>query len=298
MVSNRPRRDAEPTYPAHPLARVECPARVLIGWVAPGDAALWLTGRRQDIMPTPQQEQLAARARAVVAAREPGIDQDGLVQAAPPQLNAYLAQLQADDAAASLLSSGWRLSIVELARICAAQPMVHVDHAVERTADANPQDVTSLAGLSLPITGHTELPAHFDPAQKSWMFTSANPNLRVTQAQHAVVNGAPVFGFTIALVPSFIRVARYQSRYLLIDGYHRAHGFLRRSIQWVPALVADIPSFEALQLPANGMLPQDAYLGDRPPTLADYLNDEVSVEVRVPATQRTIVLPALEMMVG
>jgi hypothetical protein len=80
-----------------------------------------------------------------------------------------------------------------------------------------------------------------------------------------------------------------------VDGYHRAHGFLRRGINVVPALVGDVGSFEELGLPPLGMLAQDAYLGDHPPLLADYLSDEVAAEVMVPTTQKTIVIAGLEL---
>jgi len=42
------------------------------------------------------------------------------------------------------------------------------------------------------------------------------------------------------------------------------------------------------------MLPQDAYLGDRPPLLVDYLNNEVAATTTAPATQKVIVVQALE----
>jgi hypothetical protein len=43
-----------------------------------------------------------------------------------------------------------------------------------------------------------------------------------------------------------------------------------------------------------GMLPQNAYLGDRPALIRDYLNDEVAADVLVPATQKVVVITALE----
>jgi len=201
--------------------------------------------------------------------------------------------LHGDPVAAGLLNDGWRVMIVDLSRVCAAQPSVHVDHAEERAASVDPSDVTSIAAVSLPISVPTQLPFQFDQIQRAWVFSSANPNLRIVGAGYGVVNGAPIFGFNVALAPSFIRVARYQSRYLLLDGYHRAHGFLRRGITHVPVFVRDTPSFEALGLP-QGMLPQDAYLGERPPLLPDYLNDDVSTDVDVPTTEKVIVITGLE----
>jgi len=42
------------------------------------------------------------------------------------------------------------------------------------------------------------------------------------------------------------------------------------------------------------MLPQDAYLGLRPPMLADYLNDDVSAEGAALVTQKVVIIQALE----
>jgi hypothetical protein len=108
------------------------------------------------------------------------------------------------------------------------------------------------------------------------------------------VNGQAGFGFHVALLPSFVRVANFQSRFILVDGYHRSFGLLRRGIARVPALVGDVGTFEALGLPATGMLAQDAYLGDRPALLRDYLDDSVAADVRVPATQKVIAITGLE----
>src|SRR5216684_2023100 len=188
-----------------PAARVERPARALLGWMQPNEALLMLTGRRQDVAPTDEQKQLVERLRDGVARRPIGIDQSGVEQPAPVELTPYLADLEKDQAAAGLIASG----------------------------------------------------------------------------QGQAPQGPPVLGFSVAIVTSFVRIARYRERYILVDGYHRAHGFLRRGIKVVPAFVSEVHSFESLGLPPVGMLPQDAYLGDRPPLLADYLTDEVSAAVMV-----------------
>ncbi len=276
-----------------PIVQVHRPARALIGWMQPAEGQLWLVSRRPDIAPTVEHMGQVARAVAAVAARPVGFDPIGAVTEPPAALDQHVAALHGDPAAAGLLNDGWRVMIVDLSRVCAAQPSVHVDHAEERAASIDPSDVTSIAAVSLPISAPTQLPFQFDQIQKAWVFSSANPNLRIVGAGYGVVNGAPIFGFNVALAPSFIRVARYQSRYLLLDGYHRAHGFLRRGITHVPVFVRDTPSFEALGLP-QGMLPQDAYLGERPPLLPDYLNDDVSADVDVPATEKVIVITGLE----
>lgn len=278
-----------------PIVQLHRPARALIGWMQPTEGQLWLVSRRQDIAPTVEQIERVARASAAVAARPAGLDQAGAVEDPPAALDQHIAALYGDPAAAGLLNEGWRVMVVDLSKVCAAQPSVHVDHAEERVASVDPGNLASIAAVSLPISASppTQLPAQFDQVQKAWVFSSANPNLRIVGAGCGVVNGVPMFGFNVALAPSFMRVARYRSRYLLLDGYHRAHGFLRRGITQVPTFVRDLPSFEALGLP-QGMLPQDAYLGERPPSLRDYLNDDVAADVDVPTTEKVIVITGLE----
>jgi len=278
-----------------PTAQVERPARALLGWMPTNDALLMLNGRRQDVTPTEEQKQFAARLQAAVARRPSGVDQSGLEQPPPGELSTYIAELEKDPAAAGLIGSGARVALVDLARVLAAQPLVHVDHAEDRVSRIDAADLVSVAKISLPITQPVQLPATFDQAQKAWVLTSANPNLRLTGVGQSPTPGGPLFGFTVALLTSFVRVARYQTRYILVDGYHRAHGFLRLGIGVVPAFVTEVSSFEALGLPTVGMLPQDTYLGDRPPVLADYLSNEVAAEVTVPVTQKTIVIAGLEL---
>jgi hypothetical protein len=102
------------------------------------------------------------------------------------------------------------------------------------------------------------------------------------------------FGFAVAVLPSFLQVAKVQGRYVLRDGYHRAYGFLRRGISTVPAFVRSFGQFEELGLPV-GLLPPSVYLGERPPTLSDYDDDLVSESVMLPASQKMVVIHGLEL---
>ena len=61
----------------------------------------------------------------------------------------------------------------------------------------------------------------------------------------------------------------------------------------MPVLVRDFQSIEQIGLPA-GLLPQDAYLGDRPALLKDYLDPSVSASVEVPATRKVLIVQAVE----
>jgi hypothetical protein len=68
---------------------------------------------------------------------------------------------------------------------------------------------------------------------------------------------------------------------------------LARGITRAPAFVRD---FGVGPLgTAAGLFATDVYLGDRPPLLSDFLDDEVAADVDVPAVQKMIVVHAIEL---
>src|SRR5260370_42511955 len=130
-----------------PAARVERPARALLGWMQPNEALLMLTGRRQDVAPTEEQRQFGERLRDGVARRATGIDQSGIEEPATAALSPYLADLEKDQAAAGLIASGCKVALIDLARVIAGQPLVHVEHADERAAAVHLGAMPPLARL-------------------------------------------------------------------------------------------------------------------------------------------------------
>jgi hypothetical protein len=91
-------------------------------------------------------------------------------------------------------------------------------------------------------------------------------------------------------LPSFVSVAEYRGRYILRDGYHRAYAFLRAGAVSVPAFVRRFGDDESPF--RSGMLPEEVYCGDRPPTLQDYHDDAVAADVSFTPNDTTIVVSA------
>jgi len=269
-------------------------ARALIGWLSPEEGALWLAGRQ---MGTPNPEHLATcqAARAAVAARPPGLDQSALFENLPAELGAHLAALSADPNTAQLLASSGSPRMVDLRLVCAAQPQIHTEDARRRVEGLTEADPVAIARVTLPLASNEAIPVVFDAVKNAWILSSPNPNLRVVANFNGPVgSGLAGFGFAVALSKSYLQVAGLGGRYFLRDGYHRAYGLLALGITKVPALVKEFATFEEVGLP-QGLLPQNTYLGDRPPLLGDYLDDAVSVDTRLPITQKMIVVQALEL---
>jgi hypothetical protein len=251
-------------------------------------------GNRLDVVASEEAVNRARAAREAVAARAAGVDQEGLISAAPGELADHINALRQHPAVGGYFAEGWEVALADLRRVCAVQPNVFIDHAVERVRDVEPGDICSLAAVSLPVPGPSQLPSQFDESKNVWLLSAPNPNLRIMghfggQIQPGVIG----FGFIVAISPSFLQVARFQGRLFLRDGYHRAVGFLQRGIAVVPVFTREFGGLESLNLPA-GMLPQGAYFGDRPPCLPDYLDDAVSVQVQLPAFQKMLVIQGLE----
>ncbi len=268
--------------------------KALIGWMTGDQAILWLSGRRADTQNREELQLRAQNARTAVAARPVGIDQSNIRTPAPAELDAHIDALRQNASGVQLFNEGWQVSIIDLSRVCAAQPFINTGSAIQRVDRVEAGDLASLAAVSLPVAAPTAFPVAFDPSKNTWIFSSPNPNLRVAgrfnvQAQP----GQNVFGFVVGLSTSFLQAAVYRDRYMLRDGYHRAFGFLARGITNVPAFVREFQTYEELTLPA-GMLPQEAFLGERPPTLRDYLDETVSAEIQIPVTQKVVVVQASE----
>jgi hypothetical protein len=270
--------------------KLQRPTTALVGWMAFEEAAQWVAGQGQPI--TEEHRAVVQRAHELVAARGPA-ERTNPITAVPAALTEYVVALRANPASAMYFQEGWEVAIADLRRLRAMQPRVLTDDATERVAGVDPDDIQAIAAVALPLAEPRPIAAMFDQLKQAWVFSSANPNLRIAGQFHAEVQaGMHGFGFVVATTTSFIQVARYRDLCLLRDGYHRAYGFLGRGIYEVPVFVREFQTFDEFRV--AGMLPQDAYLGERPPYLTDYLDGRVSATALTPLTQKVVMVQGVE----
>lgn|SRR5574341_1059050 len=270
------------------------PARALIGWMTASEAALWLSGRRSDLQNNPEYVQKANAAIRAAAARPSGLNQDGIIDANVVPISSHIEILMAHPASEPFRNEGWQVVIADLSKVIALQPHVLTEQAIQRATPVQAGDMLSIARFSLPIPSPRSLPFQFDPTKNAYVLSSPNPNLRLAgQFQTSVQPGVTALGFLVAEMPSFMQVARYSGRFLLRDGYHRAYGLLKAGITRVPVYYKEFATSGELSLP-QGLFPHDVFLGDRPPTLSDYLNDDVSADIQMPSTSKVVVIQGLE----
>lgn len=282
------------------LAHVTRPAKALIGWLPQNEAQLVLAQRMIQMANAPQHVASAAAAIRAVAARDRFESSEYTVEDPEAGLGEYITRFISQPEYEPYRQEGWQIKVVDLSKVIALQPVVFWDHAQERTVRADHSDLRSVAEITLPVSAELEqLPLQFDATRNTWMITSRNPNLRILGPISALVDtpgGQKVTscGFGIAVCASYVQVVRYKGRLLLRDGYHRSLGLVSRAVTRAPVLFREFGQFDNLGLGA-GMLPEAAFLGERPPHIADYLDDAVAAQVEMPASQKMIVVQGIEM---
>lgn len=231
-------------------------------------------------------------ARQALADRPAGVEQSGLIAPWPTALEDHVAALRAGEGAKPMFANGWEIGLItDLRRVIAAQPTVFVD-GPEESLGSSAHDLSELARIALPLTAPAaQVPVRFDEECQTWNITSPSPNLRITGNFGGEVEpGVLGFGFLVKVLPSFVSVAEYRGRYILRDGYHRTYELLRAGVLSVPAFVR---SFAENESPfRSGMLAEDVYCGERPPTLADYHDDAVAGDACFTPSETTIVVSA------
>ena len=284
---------AEPLI-AHETTTVRRPGRALIGWMPPDRGAVVLAGGRQDGAADAKLLDRVESARVAVAARPAGIDQSDIIDESDPSVEAVTQRLRGQGDSAAFWNEGWSVAIVDLARVCSLQQSVASQQAESRVSSVDPDDLISVGEVTLPPPAQAELPAQLDEHRNAWIVSAANPNLRITGHFGGPLQpGVIGFGFVVGITPSFVQVARHHGRFVLRDGYHRAYGLLARGVTRAPAFVRD---FGVGELGTGvGLFGTDVYLGDRPPSLADFLDDQVAADVDVPVVQKMIVVQGLEL---
>jgi hypothetical protein len=283
------------TEPAVPGLRWE--ARVLAPWMDDEAARLIMAGGETSRGLTDEQEAWLAAGRAKVRARAPGVDQDGVIRPLPPEMETYLLRMQSHPESQWYLSQGYSLALVDLRRICAHQSKIYTEHSGAHAADVDVDDVQALAAVTMPLDPPPVVAPQYDPENQAFVTDLGNFNLKVVGAfgtldKTAAVPGTYSLGFQVRVIASFVQVTSIHGRYVIRDGYHRCVGLLRRGARYVPALVKENSALGDLALP--GMLAYEAFMGERPPLLTDFLDDGVSCTVRLTAARRVVIVQASE----
>ncbi len=279
------------------IQRVMRPARALIGWMSES-SALNMLAHGPGALTEADRRGLIQAAQARVAERRPGVDQTDAVMEPPPELADYIQTLTQHAVMDQFKKEGWTVRLANLRKLCSIQPAVFLDHAAERTRTAQPKDLNALARITLPMEqASSEFSTAYDEARQRFILTSRNPNFRIVGAFNNAMPAKGQMGLAVGFVNvttlSLLQVVKHRGRYMLRDGNHRALGLLANGIDLVPVLYREYGEFDSMEL-SHGLFPPKVFLGERPPLLIDYLDDTVASQVALPATQKVVIVQAIE----
>jgi hypothetical protein len=251
--------------------------RWLTGWLEEPEALQALSTGRYGAGPFPVPVDLQVKARAAreaVAARAPFEPQSAILPHAAGDV--VLTQVAArQDIQAAFPGASWRPQYVDLSTLIVLQKLVVTDGLDQRVAGIA-KDSPELLELCLP-TQQLPFPIDLtlDPDGHGATLTSLNPNLRVQQVQAGIGPTAGSITFFIGPGSPYVTVVELGGRSLLRDGHHRAVALMAAGITAAPAVVVTGTSYaDAAVVP--GLFGPGVTLGDRPPTVADFLDERVS----------------------
>jgi hypothetical protein len=302
--------DRPPTKPLTPEHAKG--ARLLIGWVPEDFACAALAGPAAMPPYSAEIRERIHRAQQVVRER-PAIDRtQPVISEAPAALAPYVAELTVKPFFQSFRAEGWRVCMADLRHVQVIQWKIQTAHAAERAETAADDDVSSLAKITLPLSRAKELTGNgWSLDGRMFMVTCRNPMLRVVPLQLPGFAN-PVFvtledvveqttglelkrvSFHLLIDNSQVQVVRWRGAYFLRDGNHRAFGLFTRGITDIPVLYREYTDNEDPGLPKAEIFDPAVYLGERPPMLADFLDETVAAPVDVRSTQKTFLFQVIE----
>jgi len=275
---------------------VRRPARALVGWLSKQEVANFILGRN----PAPTEDvsaeiSLAARYAASVAARPAYEPQDPRVTEGPfADLLEEVASRP--EVTANFHNLSWKPAVVDLRKVLSFQKIIFTDH--EGSYHDSPA-VSNLMEICLPsIQPAPPSGAIGDQDGKGFTISSLNSNLRIIGGQLGEASLSPGPGLSapvrvqavtlfVTMGTSYLQVVHYRDRYFLRDGYHRAGGLIRNGITTVPCIYIEARSFDELQVPP-GAFSYEMIYSERPPSLTDFWDDSVSMEVSQLAIRKVI----------
>jgi hypothetical protein len=261
---------------------------VLLGWEG-FDGSMLLSGNNPDLV-TEEHRKKNQFAITKLKERQPFEIQKNIISETNSSLSEYLAEFWQLNP--NLIQEGWTVKIADLRGVCTIQPQVEIINSKERTKVNDSENQVELANISIPKANVNPLSASFDQTKNSFVFSSPNPNLKLLSP---INTQEGIFGFVVGVANSFMQVVKVRDRYFMRDGHHRAYGFLSNNINLVPVLYREFNSINEMGLP-QGLFPAETLIGDKPPRLLDYFEEDVSGIAEFTRPTKVVVVQGLEIL--
>ena len=176
----------------------------------------------------------------------------------------------------------WSIGIVDLRLLIAFQRRLifddHFSHAESPASDDWPALVALAFGPPIPIT-YRKLASN----DSELVLQSENPNLQIRAS--ARCDHEP---FLLHGGSPFFEVAEFRGRWFLRDGYHRAFRLMRVGVVYCPAIIVRARTLAELGASQPWFFSEETLFGFHPPRVADFLDDELTIEYNRPRLFKTL----------
>jgi hypothetical protein len=211
----------------------------------------------------------------------------------PESYQTYVQQPAISEALRAFAGVNFAFKIVEIAPLLAWQILIDSDHAATHCAKlSSPPTFDELLTLCLPIEPQRDNPLTF-PSDNSFLLKSRSLNMQIRnkgimniQTGRQGPNGPElgpvvhVLGVQIGLLLPLVMVSRFNNRYYLSNGYHRAYGAMIRGAREMPCVVREVSTPKAVGIRDDTGLDLALLESANPPTLQHFIGSALPVSVR------------------
>jgi hypothetical protein len=262
--------------------------RVLLGFMPHDEAERFLRGRSPDVPAGASEFKRLWQAASTRAARGPAPKADARPQ--PLKAPRHVARLAKQPRFREVVARHrWSLQTVAIDALLSVQRRVDEGFASKSVGDIDPDDAAAVLEVALPLSSKAR-PVQTKVERRAVTLSTDSPDLRVLQpfTSYDPASDRTTVGFTVGWGSPFVTVARVGSRLVLKNGYHRVYGLRAFGVERVPAVVLEARRMEEAGAGRPGFSSGELLSGPRPPTVASFFDDAVSVSVRVPTVTRFV----------
>jgi hypothetical protein len=200
----------------------------------------------------------------------------------------FATSMQRDDLQEEYRGLTWTLGVVDLRCLLAFQRRL-VFSATRSIFPIPRQDdwpqLISFAIGKQRSTGHRLSYNNKDADRLDISLRSSNPDLQLRLDPNAPSNRSP---FSLYGGSPFFEVAEFRERWFLRDGYHRAYRLLQAGVYRVPSVVIRARTLDELGATEPWFFREDQFFSDRPPRVADFLDESLVLRYERTALHKVI----------
>ncbi len=240
-------------------------------------------------------EEKASRSKyelAVEAARRPLANFRTYVTDVGSEFNTYLTQVSSSPVfQQAFQGSNWQFKIAEIDNLACYQRSVDLDYVGElQQGLSSTADSLSLLKLCLPTSFPIKAAISAEPQSSAITITSSSPNVSVAGLSFGQPSqeAPPSVVFTLGVNANYVQVVKYQDRCIVKNGHHRLYALRALGLTTTPCIYSEISDYAQTGGDRPGFFTRDIVMSQRPPSMRDFFDDDISANIMIQPTLNVI----------